>query len=331
MGVRILQVLFVLVIYQGLLPVIFGLLLQKASGIKLRSLPCVYTMGYIVQLSIFYVVVFVAIHKRFSLTMLSKTWMILGLTLGIAAFLCVWKECFHTIKSSYWKLHTDIKKVMKFIGGMALVGLARVFTSPAIADDTVEIALNAYVSDTLYQYNPYTGVLYTEFPIESGNPLPIFYAVFARITHIHPTILIKWFFPFILMGISFVAYRQLGKLLFSDNNYKNRTWMIVIFGIYISFIFKDSLLGFQLLTTPWNGEALFVGCVLPMTINALLRWIRKMEEEKMVLRNYVCGFLFVLELGLTAKLMCQGGVMGVILLTAIGVAVGGVRRYGHND
>lgn len=321
---RILYTVGMFFLYQGVLPLAFGSVILKFGKEKEQTFFWRYTIGYLMQFSVFYVISRMAIKKEMTLTYTTKLWMVLGGISILLAILYTGREIWYSLfkifrKSTYVNMNI----------GMIVLGviiLTRLFTSASFQDNTIEMTLTSWATDTLFVYEPYTGAQYVELPIEAESPVCVFYAVLAKILKIHPTVLIKWILPFLLIGSCMESYKKIGEFLFHGDSKKCCCWMVIVMGIYASFVFSESLIGFQLFTTPWNGIVLFVNFVIPVSFYVVLKWLDDMKWKKSVF--YIINLI---GLGMVGQLFYVRGAVFTITIILVAIVVNIVRRCCKND
>lgn len=165
---------------------------------------------------------------------------------------------------------------------LGLVGLQlyKSFTLASFDGDDAEYVAQSLVteeSDTMYLIRPYTGGTTALDIRHSLAVLPVWIAYIGRMTGVHTTILSHSVLPFLLIPLTYLVYGGIGRHLLKKKKkylpgFMALMALLQIFGnvsIYTGETF--------FLTRTWQGKAVAVSFVIPMTI-LLLLWIFDREE-----------------------------------------------------
>ena len=182
------------------------------------------------------------------------------------------------------------------------------------ADDAfyVASATTAVATDSIFQYDPYTGIYLDIYPVRYAlSPLPIYISVLSKLILIHPAIVAHTILPAVLIPFSYIILALLGKRLFSD-----RSSAVLLFLMFICFlnifgnisVYTNSTF---LLFRIWQGKAMLANIILP----AILYYSLRTMPEKTNIGNWVMLFACALA-------ACLVSSMGIILAPIMIVCLG---------
>lgn len=130
--------------------------------------------GWFVMMALFFLEALPMVMRKRPLRELKYAWIVTMILITIVFLLCV------IMNRKQWKPDRAeiIKKCrLSWIPGIMIL-YSVVLVSPQIEDDTTEVVMTAYMTDTMYQYQPYTGEAYTELQQDrSISPIEMYYAV----------------------------------------------------------------------------------------------------------------------------------------------------------
>lgn len=168
-----------------------------------------------------------------------------------------------------------------------------------------------------------SGALYTANVYSFGNtelnyryalaPFPIWIAFLAKISGIHTLTIGHILLGILLVSMSYVAYAQMGKLLFNDDRKKQLQMLVLVAVLYIWGNTSSHTAESFLLLRTRQGKALVAGLVFPMMIYVILKIGKALEEQQKITWD---SYLLAMAVILTG---CLGSTLGgalVILLWA---------------
>lgn len=279
--------------------------------------------GVICMLAIFYVFVIPMMFLRIPLHILMICWGILILTLsGMAIYLNMkqWKDIinynFQQIKAMPWFAILVI---------VLVVGQAFILAGYTHDDDDdaffVAAANTDATTDTIFQYDPYTGLLYNpseevslaSFPSRYVmSPFPTFIALVSKLVQTHPAIVAHTIIPAIFIPLSYTILAVLGKRLFSEKPAEVMLFLLFlciinIFG-FISIYTNSTFLLFRI----WQGKAVLANIVLP----AILYFAFRAMPGKAKIGEWTMLFACALTACLTSSM---GIVLAPIMIGCLGL------------
>ena len=168
-----------------------------------------------------------------------------------------------------------------------------------------------------------SGALYTANVYSFGNtelnyryalaPFPIWIAFLAKISGVHTLTIGHIILGILLVSMSYIAYAQMGKILFEDDVKKRLQMLILVAVLYIWGNTSSHTAESFLLLRTRQGKALVAGLVFPVMIYIVLKIGKALEQQKKISWD---SYLLAMAVILTG---CLGSTLGgalVILLWA---------------
>lgn len=293
---HIMQFLISILIF-FLFPYLTGMLFSHRNNNKLLNscgafilLPFIY--GFLTMLSVFQLLC-VPMERKASFTQLTYIWLAVILILCAVSIILNRGLLFENIRD-FIKKSKVLPWQFYIAAALIVLQMVTVLYYTHIDDDDsffVATANTSVYTDTIMEYNAYTGEPYIDLPKRYAlSPWPIFCALLANLTGVHPAEFMHAYFPPILILFAYMIYFLIGKALF-DNNIKR----ISIFLIFLSILnlFGGSSVytasSFFLLRL-WQGKAALANIILPLIILFEL-YTRKYKRLKSL---YIGLFLSVL-------------------------------------
>lgn len=169
------------------------------------------------------------------------------------------------------------------------------------SDAVVETVQTTLMTDTMYQYHPFTKEKLELGVITSRKiiTLPFWYALLSLWTGLDAAETVWILGTLLTMICSLLAFGELGGLLFFRNFKK--TWLLLLFMelMYLSGDYYTGAAGYRQLFYGYSGEVIVATAVLPAVYCILYRFfgrfLRKDFPEK---QEHICLWGLILELGL---------------------------------
>ncbi|MCC8044641.1 MAG: DUF6077 domain-containing protein [Clostridiales bacterium] len=294
------------------LPFINGLPLawkqKKDSGILFQAM----LYGISLELALFEILAVPMTFLKCPLKMLCCLWA--ALTLLLAAFSCVkfvWPQCRAVLFGHEKMGYTPMFLVIIVC---VLLQAAYVTLNQHIDDDDayyVATAVTAVETDTLMEYNPYTGNLYSKLPSRYVlSAWPLYLASLSVLSGgLHPTLIAHFLLPGLVVLFAYLIYALIARDLFPDNRGRQEVFLLFIILVLSFSGFSIYSSGTFLFIRGWQGKALVAGVSVP----ALFYLCRR----AMVTARGFCTW-FSLFCAVTAT--CLFSSMGVIIsLISVGV------------
>lgn len=181
-----------------------------------------------------------------------------------------------------WKLNIDremhivrIKRELPQVSVWMWIAVAAIFIQIFIAavyahmdaDDSfyVATATTSVQTDSVFQYNPYSGVEYRILPKRYVlSPFPVLLAIFSRLSGgMHPAVLAHTVYPAVFFAAAYLVYHQFGKMFFSEK--KREQGIFLLFCAVLIWFSGFSVYtagNFQMVRI-WQGKAVLASVILP--------------------------------------------------------------------
>ncbi len=248
------------------IPFLIGMLYNKFVTKNITEIISNWVSGFVLSFGYYLLLVLPALLFKLSLTMVSTIYMI---SLFIISVVSVWinrKEVKVFGQAVLQKMKgTPILAILPVVV-IALQIYVYVAYVHQDADDAfyVGTATAAVETDTIFQYNPYNGKLYKNYPMRYVlSPFPIYIATLSQVAGIHPAVMTHTVLPGLFLLLSYSVYALLGKELFHGDRKKNA---LFIFFIGVIAIFLHTSIRTQssfMLMRIWQGKAFLTAMLLP--------------------------------------------------------------------
>ena len=128
-------------------------------------------------------------------------------------------------------------------------------------------------TDTLYQFEPYTGDAYYRFPARYVlSPFPMLAAVISRFTGVRPAVVCHTVYPFFFIPLAYFVYALLAEKLFDGKKEEKRLFLIGVSLIQLYSGFSSLTAGKFLLIRIWQGKAILAAVILPYLLYFALEY-----------------------------------------------------------
>ena len=303
-----------------LLPLCVGSIFQKADkNTDMLSFGAQWMYGQFVLWAVFQLVTVCFILTKGVLQDVIWAYTIAALLLGAAGLssgIRMWtKGDKHPVKAQrMWtkeqKLLTSIFVILWLV---QMAGL--LFLAVNDGDDAFYMAVAERARES--------GALYTANVYSFGNtelnyryalaPFPIWIAFLAKISGVHTLTIGHIILGILLVSMSYIAYGQMGRILFGDDIKKRLQMLILVAVLYIWGNTSSHTAESFLLLRTRQGKALVAGLVFPVMVYVILKIGKALEQQKKITWD---SYLLAMAVILTG---CLGSTLGgtlVILLWA---------------
>lgn len=300
-------------------PFAMGLLLENISDKKSISVPQTFTFGYIGMFALFFIECVSAIYMNRELHILMQWWEISTIVI------CILSIPFFYLWIRNGKRITDSQNIEKTGCIMCMIVLTVMiisvfFAFPDTTGDIVEHVMRAVSTDTLYQYDPYSGEIMSDIPLQlKYAPWDMFFAVICKMTGIQSAILIKTIIPIFYIPVIYMGY-----MLWTQYLFPKRKKMQLYFFIAMSLINGMPLLmdrgyGIRVISGAFQRDTMLYSFVLPMTIWLAILYL---DEKKKL--NQI--FFVWIGCALAAELVYYKGIYFIVLIVGITLCISLIRR-----
>lgn len=317
--------LILLAVFLLLIPILAGLLFtrftEKENNDPLYNL----VAGSVFSMGLFEAIALPMIAGRQSLSLLIKIYG--GILMGAAAVsLCLnYKricqmvlETVTAVKSFTLAVWAELALVL----GQVLIYVRYQYTN---TDDAfyVASAATSLSTDTIFQFNPYTGELYKNLPSRYVlSPFHAFTAVISKVTDTHPAIIAHSVFMIWFLLIAYMVYALMGRLLFAGDKEKTGYFLIIVTVLSIFSGYSERTSGLFLLIRLWQGKAVLAGVLLPLVLYLFLRLFFPGGEKAPGAEWILLGFL----MSACCLVSSMGVMLGAVMAGSLGLLLAVKKR-----
>ena len=306
-----------------LVPFHFGILWTGIFSKRQKKISEVFTNGYLLMMAVFWCIAVVSIQKGSALSELARVWLIVSMLVSVAANIFFYKKIQLFVKDmiTFWKNGQS-----RMVGLLVVFLVCSVFfTRPSILDETLEIVQTAVATDTMYQYDVYTGSVSEE--AAAGHmfaPIEMLYAAADKLTGMEPYVMLYYMVPVGLLCFFYCAIWRIGNQLI-----KKKENLVFFVGIVTAIYWMTTYLTGQSVLTgiflnSWNGLTLLSCCIMPIAFGELAEWMAESEKGKIGYKiEKICTAAVLL---LAGQLTDEKGGFYIGLMLLISTAVMIVRK-----
>lgn len=308
----------ILFFWLGLMPALVGCLwtrkLENDNGNILKA----YFFGLFSVLALFEALALPMIFLKCSLTLLTHTWE--GCVLAMALISVLLNGTFQ--RQRKWMMAVLRQMTLLLAAVLVCVGLQAAYVTERqhIDDDDafyLATSTTAVETDSLYQYNPYTGKKYKEVPARYVMASwPLFVATLSRLSGFHPTILAHMVLPAIVVLWAYLIYALFAPRLFPGNRQKQSLFLLFVVALLSFSGYSIYSSGTFLFIRGWQGKAVLAGVGIPAM--AWAAWMAIKERAGRVtwisMACVVTGACMFSSMGVALSLVFLGscGLVGAI-------------------
>ncbi len=280
------------------------------SVFKSTSFSFTYLIGQVLMWAVFQVIAVPLVYYRASFTLLFWVYT------GMVAIL--------TIVGVYFRIRTKISRPEISVFLIIAIGIilyqccVYVFGMHLDEDDArwLAEANDALVKDKMLLYNPatgkYIGCFVGEMEKDVFSPWAFYIAWTSRITMIQPATMSHTVYPPALLVLSYMAYWEMGKELFSEKTERG-IFILMVSIINLFFAGNAYTQSVFTLTRIWQGKAVVAAIVIPILSGLFL----KIQSE-----NTLKKWLGLILAGTASCLFSGMGIaIGVIMSAIYGLCV----------
>lgn len=303
-------------VFLGLLPFLLGLLYTRFVEEEKNNILLQMAAGYVMLFGIFEIVALPLVWLRQSLTVLIAVYGGILLVLAVVSLLLNYKRIPLVIMETIGAVRRFtlcIWAQLVLIAGQILVYVKYQYTN---ADDAffVAAATTSIATDSIFAYNPYTGIAYERLPSRYVlSPFYAFNAVVSKMTDTHPAIMSHMMFMLLFLLLAYVVYALLGNILFSGDIEKTGYFMVIISCLNLFAAYSERTSGVVLLLRLWQGKALLAGVLLPLILYMAIRVFMKKGKiaDWILLFLLMCACCMVSSMGIMLGAIMTG-ILGIL-------------------
>ncbi len=275
--------LLLVIIFFIIVPFLIGSLLTRFINQNSNSIILCFPCGFVALLSIYEVVALPMTFLKCPFNLLVIVWLSIVIGLCIISILLHYKH--------FGELWHNLVETIKQLPWFAIVVILLILLQAAVLsafmhiddDDAfyVGTATTAMHTNTIFEYDPYTGELATQFDARYALSLfPVFCAIYSALTGINVTILMHTVLPAFLIPLAYLVYYLIAKDLFKKDIKKILAFLFFvcilnIFG-FASIYTASSFMLFRI----WQGKAILASILLPFILFVCMRFFSRHTGKK---------------------------------------------------
>lgn len=289
-------------------PVAAGMTLTRFTN-KGKSICFAVVCGYAGLFAVAQILIVPGIFLKASLSAVTYIYQAVALLLAAAGIFLNFKNLKAMItgeagKKTYAKISENalfFLAVLLILAQMAVAGLL----AHHDADDSfyVATASTSVYTDTIFEYNPYTGNPYKKLPSRYVlSPFPVYEAILTKLTGVDVPSFVYTIFPVFMIMLAYFIYWLWADMLFGGRRKQCALFLIFISAVQVFSNYSIYTSGTFFMLRIWQGKAVLAGVLLPAVAYMCVRLMAKDETG---------GGWPVLFCLMTAS--CLASSMGIIL------------------
>jgi hypothetical protein len=293
-------------------------LLQK----KYRSPGMIFVAGYLIMMALFECEYLPALFMGMKFTTLC---MIFRISVGFLSLASTILGAKNLKDLSYPKWNAFM---IIFVVMVGLQCVARWFQGVTDGDDAYFLgtAVTTYFSNTMYKFDPYTGLLTGMDVRHALSPGGVFIAYLSNCMKVHPAITAHIIFADIALILHYIVFYNIGKVLLEDKEKFISLFacFVCVFDVYGAVsLYTPAIF---LLTRTWQGKSVIANLCIPFAFLILLLFVRKEETGKQYKHKLAFYSIMTVCVTLAAMAMATTGLMLMPVILFIGAVVTAIYR-----
>lgn len=265
----------IILIWLIIVPFLIGtLIIKQLFGEEEVDILLALLCGVLCMLAVFYILVIPMLFSKIPLHILIIGWSIMMICLCGLSLIFNMKHFMNIFIHNFNKFTVMPWFTLFIIILIVAQTFMLVFYQHEDADDSfyVAFATTAMATDTIFQYDPFTGLTLATYPANYAlSPFPIFVALLAKLLMIHPAIVAHTILPAFLIPFSYIVMAVLGMKLFHQKtsavlNFLMFLCVLNIFG-NVSVYTNSTFMLFRI----WQGKAILANIILPAILYFSMR------------------------------------------------------------
>lgn len=299
-----------------IVPFLTGILIiNQLFKEKETDLLTAFVCGGITMTAVFYILVIPMQHFNLPLQALTVSWGVLMTVICIISLFFNRRRFRDILGYNFSKI-----KMLPWIAILVIIlVLAQAFIltwyQHEDADDAFYVvnATTAVATDSIFQFDPYTGIPFDTYPANYVySPFPIFIAMLSKLLVIHPAIIAHTILPAVLIPAAYAILALVGRKLFP---YRASAVLYFIFFLCVLNIFgnvskytSSTFLLFRI----WQGKAVLANIIIPSILYFSFRSMQGEEKRGEWIMLFACA--------LTACLVSSMGIaLAPIMICCLGL------------
>lgn len=313
---KIIVILYMILV----VPVMTGVLWDTCITRRVFSMET-FVRGWFCMMALFLCEAVPMIMGRASLSALKNVWLFTVIIITLSNIVMLFRG-----KVEPAKLLRIINRKYVVIAGV-LVLCSVLFLKPDMDDSTVETVMEAYSTDTMYQYQPYTDDEYSTIPKENVSaPIEMYYAVLADMVGAHPAIVVRLLIPIAFLNVFMLVQIMWARLLFGKNSRFRRIFLLFVGLIYFLPVISTNMEYLEIWQNCWKGEVMLGTTVLPLVCYDVYCLIVSLSEQ-WDRKKYIGYGRKLLISAMAGQLLYVKGMALSLIIVSSGVLIIVVRRW----
>lgn len=243
---------------------------------------------------------------------------------AVSLFLCLLSALYGTLRNHPLILPMVKKSISShrdiyFLGFLVLLfGQMMIWQIGYHSDEDdafyVAAATTAIDTNTMFEYDAYTGEAYEELPARYVlSPFPMFTAFVGKSFGLRPIVVAHTLFPVIVLLMAYISVWLFAGVFFKKEEERHMVLFLAsvlnIFSYYTA-----RYVGARLILRPWQGKTILASVILPLVLYFMLTYGRQKAlkfQEWLLLFMLMLGASFVSSMGIALSAV----MLGCLLLT----------------
>lgn len=313
-------------IFTIIFPCLLGKLIWEESKTAPESLIYYFLCGETIFLSFLYILCFIMTLFKAPLTNFIYTLFTVEFITVILVSIWKYRELYTFLSDIYFKFRKLRLQTWFLVILIIIIAITTVlFGKNNPNDNAPETAITAWYTNSMFQYNPFTGEKYEMLPIiEIKSPYAIIYAISAKVIGKNPVVLIKFFWPVLIIFFAFSSVYLTAKKLFHNHQHSAFIFMIIYITMNILGFSGENGQAEMLLIQPWQGNSILTNIWIPFIYYQGLIFLEFSETNKIISKQSLKPGLLLILTGIVFQLFCKIGffLWGIIISIFIMIFLG---------
>ena len=285
------------------------------TGKKKIEISKAYVYGFVMTWGMMQMIAIPFIYLKVSFSVYA------GLVAGCSAGLCTFAGVKYRkeITDAFlrlWKERTKSSWLLLICCGLIAIHVISVMLAAlGDLDDAFYVAQaeTAVKTNTIMEYDPYTGELYKKLPSRYVlSPFPSYVAYLSWLSGLSSAAIAHTFLPGILVVLAYIVYYLAAKLLFPKDLFKQGVFLLFVITILSNSYFSRHSQGVFMYTRIWQGKGTLVAVLIPL----LIYWGIRICQGKM---KNVDWCLLLCTMLSTCFVSSMGIMLGAIVVGILGI------------
>ncbi|MFP3155320.1 DUF6077 domain-containing protein [Lachnospiraceae bacterium ZAX-1] len=276
--------IMLIVLWFLVVPILVGrLCMAKGIGNSLKIFSAM-PAGYMVLFALFEVITLPMLYMKKELHLLTLIWSAVCILLSVASLVFrpfPVKFMVHNVK-----IHLKEKPwILMLLAGVFIFSQMVLLSYFQHIDEDdafyVGSAVAAYDTDTIFEYDAYTGEAYKKLPARYVlSPFPVYLAVVSKLTLLRPAETAHTVMPIIFILLAYIVDFNIAGVLFPGEQKSKYLFLILISVLNIYGNFSVYTTSSFLLFRIWQGKAVLANIVLPFAFYQMAQILKNGKSNR---------------------------------------------------